>query len=72
VHGVVANQSSATLTYPSVSAYLLNAGGQPLTRLTAVSDTSLAGYADWTFETNGFTEPFTTANVDMVVSYSVY
>ena len=45
--GTLKNKVSASLSFPSVVAYLLNEGGQPLARIAASTSSAIAGQGTW-------------------------
>jgi hypothetical protein len=70
--GEFTNGTASTLEFPGVTAYLLNAGGQPLKRMVDSSSDDVAGFGSWTFEAGFADEPFEVDDVDILVSWSIF
>lgn len=67
--GRITNNTGSAIGYPSIVAYVLNAGNQPLHRLTDITTSPISAYGSWDFETGFYRYEFTTADIDYLISY---
>lgn len=67
--GRITNNTGTALAFPSIVAYVLNRGNQPLHRLTDITSSPISGYGNWEFETGLYRYAFTPADVDYRIDY---
>lgn len=67
--GSIDNITSVSIGFPSIAAYVLNQGGQPLDRLYDITTSPIGPYGSWQFETGTARFEFTPLDIDYVISY---
>lgn len=67
--GRVTNGTSTPLAFPSVVAYVLNQGNQPLHRLIDITSTSISAFGTWDFETGRYYSEFSPLDIDYIITY---